>query len=397
MMQKVQGIGLALLLGAAGWLAAQEAPPVLPKEVKLFAATGAVSVAVCDEQGLLAAACRGAVSGVQLWKLDPDGVPSAEAVTLPPAVPAGAGALQVGPLRVLFHPRQPVLYVWQGCVLPPQGAPERQAADAEFRCLVVYRWTNNAMETVGSFVGGTHAFLHVGAAALAVDPEGRRLFMAPLRPVGATRTAIGWLDLDAEGLPKQTPVLKPGSLDNRGLEEFEMAWHPYRMDVPDFGDQPLWSLVAPSATVLWSGTPNGGLFIFDTENRRAAVAYCSVPGIKSSAWTMLAMDPIRPQFFGVGQYWPAIFRMAHAEGYPTLLPETRYEEGAACSSEPVVMTTEPPRVAVGGGRSVHAWTSDKNGRLGGERLVWPVPSAEVRAMAWSVRFKTLYVPAEGLP
>ena len=58
--------------------------------------------------------------------------------------------------------------------------------------------------------------------------------------------------------------------------------------------------------------------------------------------------PTLPLVYGVGHGHHIVFRIAHAEGYPTLMPQTHRYDGVRFLSRPTVVKGDPYALTVGG-------------------------------------------------
>jgi len=348
--------------------------------------------AVADGDTLLIVGQRGlADRQLSVFRLDKSGMPATD----PPAPivlprPDGLKEFAHYPISIVMHPRLPLVYVWQDVAAPPAETIAQRPALGEFDHLHVFRLEGALLKPAGSFGRGPE-YSHANTiGTLAIDSEGKRLFLPNLRDE-AGQKAIGYFDLDAAGAPLKVPVPTPGNLDGFGLDKFEMQLRPHRVTIgADCG-----GLMAASAQVVVFGTA-GGVAFWDTENRRGALGYLYVP--QTPGLCLIGGDRTPARIFGVAhEGGDALLSIAHAGGYLTLVPQVvQLGSTAHLRSAPVVMSGKTKRVAVGGINAVHLipFTGDK---LAGAAATLPVQAPSLRALAYSRAHDRLYVAVEKLP
>ena len=142
-----------------------------------------------------------------VFRLGSDGRPSGEPswVTLPK--PDVLSKNVSYPLGLLFHPRLPLLYVWQDVIGPPPTKQEKNPEFAdylEFDHLLIYEIKDGALELLQT--GARGAGFHCGllGGTMGFDFAAQRLFVP--NSVGSTydEAGIGFYALDDEGMPARS-------------------------------------------------------------------------------------------------------------------------------------------------------------------------------------------------
>jgi len=388
---------LLVLIGSAlGSVPARAADPFAEKIVRIVA-PGATSLAISDNVSVLAIGQGGAKPSLALLPLDAAGQP-AKAPPLPIELPKPASLAEtaVYPLGVCFHPALPRLYVWRDAAVPNADKKLREAAHRDFAHLVVLDLTGGSAKPLGQFAQGPEFACAQPEGAVGTDPEARRIFLPNMRNPETGAAAIGYYDLDAQGLPKPGPVPIEGSLDGRGLNLFKMEVRPVRIDVDAYRGLPTgWGFFAPTPDVVIFGGSQG-LALWDTTNRRGALSQFTIH--QTSSDCRIGGHKAFGYVYGAGKDHCSVFAMAHVNGFLTMLPQIVNASAARCQSAPVVILGQPNRLAVGGENCLYLFTLDREGRFAGPNnySVVPVPETKVRAIAYSEKFGRLYVAVEKL-
>ncbi len=376
-------MGLALL-GLPAWL--QGAPPdkvegrVVENLVVRVPATDARCMAALEQDKtrlLVVGEGSDVPSARRLWMVYPDakgGIPS----QTPVVVPWPKDVDTAHPVSMICHPREPILYVWR------HDAEQEAKPDPpeDFAHLLVYAFGKRgaAPELQASLCRGVRYSARALPSFMNLDPEGKRLFLPNLRrqpDKGALRSAVGYLQLGEEGLPRMK--------DDRAI--LNLA------DVADFQSLPNGRGFCPVNPRLLLMATEGGLLLWDVMDRRAGLSRVLFPGmVRRQGW--LAGDERRVYWAGDGI--GTLVTMRHAEGYPTLLPDIHPIEGAVFSSPPVVLTGNPRRLAVGARDEVVLAGLQRDGSFSGRDTRLPLPGqGAVTIMAWMPGIQRLYLPFDG--
>jgi len=399
-------------------------------------APGTSCMAQNDALRLVIAGCADEPEGhLLLFSLDSDGL-LLEAMPTTVSLPGtdGLDNFSRKPLALLFHPTLPLLYVWQDIEPHRDVASKKTTIEDHLSHLLIYAVDQGTLRlemTTGS--GPSFAFAQ-SRASMATDPQGTRLFVGNLkRPKPPSETqdpndlrtqfspggaSIGYYNLDEKGMPRPTRVPVEGKLDQRGLQEFQWRVQPNPTDIGHVRGQPTGlGFVAPNRHVVLLGGVMDGPAVWDTRNRRATLSLIRIPhperdyapgsepGPDSPVLAMkgfghnniIGPHGTLPIIYGAQLNGPMLYRVEHAEGYPTMLPSTTIVSNAAFHSAPLTAGTLNPHLVVGGKNGLHMIMLDTKGRFTPEFTRVELPNPRVQAIAYSRRFDRLYVPVETLP
>ena len=357
--------------------------PPLGELIVPVVAPGAICAAVSDVHDLLVIGSDDDKGQLSVFSIGSDTSPARVALPKPAALENAANRA----LGMAFHPQLPLLYVWQDV-----SADAQKVYDG-FDHLVVYAIEAASLKQVAAFGRGPEFAHGQSIGAIAIDPQGRRLFLPNLRDPGNGAAGIGYFDLDDKGMPRPTRVPIQGTLDGRGLNEFEYVIKPVRLDLSRIRPLPTGGgFVVPSAQVVMFNGAAHGPAVWDTQNRRAAIGLLPMGHLPGDC--LIAADARLPVLFGAAQNHDRLYRVAHADGYPTLMPRVIQIPGAVFHSAPVVMAAKRNRLAVGGAGKVHLVTLDKLGQFTDEFQTVTVENPAVRAMAYSYESSRLYVAVQ---
>ena len=380
------------------WLAphvrAQDVPAAAVNMVTVVA-PGARCMAVSDAHGMLIVGrLAGASEQLSVHRLDDRGriaQGQPQMLTLP-AHAALADIVQY-PLDIAFHPTLPVVYVWRD-ITDPEADDKRKAVYEHFEHLLVYGIENGALKLLGAFGKGADFAFGQPRASIAVSGHGGRIFLTNLRDPANGHAGIGYFDLEDDGMPKAVPVQLEGTLDGRGLEQFDMQHRPARVTVQHLIALPTGNgLFAPTDGAVAFGGQSGPM-VWDADNRRASFGVFFIHGMP--AYCQIGAHPDVPYIFGAARATNRIFATAHADGYPSMLPHTRAVGSANFRSSPVVMVggDGPTRIAIGGVHRAYVVAIDTDGRFLDHMEEITLINASVEAITYSTKHDRLYVPVE---
>lgn len=377
---------------------AESSPATFPtNRISQVVVPHAAVCAVSERHSLLVVGAIGdAAEALWVYTLDENGVPleaSARAVPLPaPATLAGVGRAA---LALIFHPSQPLLYVWQDVSTQKLDVAQQAAMYDTFDHLVVMTVTNAELVQKGGFARGPTFASGQTYAAITVPPDGSRVFLPNLRvPTSPPKEqqAVGYYDLDDAGMPVPVPVPIKGSLDGHGLNRFEQKMVATKIHLGQVQGYPIgYGFFAPSRRVLLFGGAYGPI-LWDTENRRGALAALYVRSMGTDV--LIGGDPAIPAVFGATLGGDSMIRVELAEGFPTLAPQMITVSSAKFQSPPLVMPGRPHRLAVGDVNAVRIIPLDPENRLTAAAQVVPLIQDSVRAIAYSAKFQRLYVAVD---
>lgn len=318
---------------------------------------------------------------VSIFSLDARGVPSAEPTyTLAlPQVPA-LGEHKNFPISLLFHPRLPLLYVWQETLGPPLGSARNNVVLREFDHLLVYKLSPGQPPQLRLATGRGMEFAYShGRGSIALDPAAGKMYLPNLRALESPDTtstpAIGYLKLDAQGLPR-----REGEKLDLTVEAVPQTGYPTGMGfAPGAGD-----------AVVVGQAP--GPMTWDPANRRARFCTFYLTPSLPGAYRLTA-HPQKPVIYLSAIGYSYAFRMEHADGYLSLLPQVLNLAGAVMQSPPIVLTRQN-KIAIGGVQGVYVINLDERGALTDSAVKAPVANPAVEVMAYSEKFDRLYVMTE---
>lgn len=358
-------------------LLAQGAMAQMPasNRVVMLPSFKAICMAIDEREGFLAIGERdpsNTQGRVTLYKLNPQGVPVGAPVYSPLSSPAAAGQRNMRPTGMAFHPTRPLLYLWQDLDVKKTDAALAKSIQTSLEHLLVLKIAPNTVTQVFSGAVGTLFAFGQAHARIAIEPEGRRLFMPNMRAPGNGNPAIGYYDLDSEGLPMERdnePAIAWVDTSQVLVHPTGLGFHPASKNV-----------------TLFSG--HHGPAVWDTENRLAPLCALPLAGVPAEA-NLIAGHPALPIVYGAGAN--VIFGMEHSGGFPTMLPWKIAIPNAAFCSLPIVMSRAPSFLAVGESKRIWFVALDQNGRFSGQPANMSVASESPRAIAYSQKFDRLYI------
>jgi hypothetical protein len=142
---------------------------------------------------------------VSLVRLDAKGNPAAYSIPLklPPLAPTLAKFANY-PLALAFHPRLPLLYVWQEINVPFGNPPAAPLPGLEqFDHLLIYSVAKDTPELIVGLCRGPYFLYGMTGGGLAVDKTGSYLYVPNMKdPKNYSNFLFGRFALDEAGLPK---------------------------------------------------------------------------------------------------------------------------------------------------------------------------------------------------
>ena len=375
------------------------------------------SAAVSDAHGLLAFTHHPRPGGpqVSLCRLDRDGKPEEKPATLALPSPNGLGALPTVALSLAFHPKLPLLYVWQDVVLSkdkgnniiPLTAAEEAAAN-QLDHLFIYRLDKGEAKLLVGLCRGEKFGRGAPAGDVGIDPDHGRLYIPNIRPNAKQRIlVVGSFVLDRQGLPLPG---KEGSDDDTSLEARVKAINDLKNDGKPILPQRVAPLTGeafpdlPSGcgfgyvpiakdVVLFGGYHDVALITWAPDDRRTKLTVYQGDGGYRCYYPV--MHPSLPVVYSAFMNAPWLFRFDMADGFPAMVPTHIELRGAEFFSPPLIVR-KTGELVFGGRDRVFAIKLDDKGRLTDERRQMVVGSQRVEAVAYSEKYDRLYVGVEKL-
>jgi hypothetical protein len=342
---------------------------------------------------------------VSLVKLDDQGNPSPVTITVKLPRPAALEAgIQQYAASAAFHPKLPLLYVWQDLELHPHDpASQAKAGLDEFDHLVIYRLTAGEPELVGALCRGkTNYFTNQTRGQVAVDPAGERLFVPNIRhKTEPTGQHTGLQPLDADGLPLVTgvdPALPVADRAKRLVEVNASSPVVPAEQTPIEGFNLGWtahgttSSLIPLAKDLAYGGNGSSVFIWSPnrvgKNNAGWIHGLVLPGVHVS----LLSDPLArpPLLFVTASGASEFFLLQHVDHNLTMVPRQYTIPGTRLHSPPAVMVKRN-QVAIGGDYHIYLLTLDEAGRPQPEVIAARPTLCNPGTLVYSPKFDRLYV------
>lgn len=360
--------------------------------------SNALCAAVSDAASLLVIGHRATNnSHLSVFRLDANGQPTGEPTRLTLPKPAVLAANVNYPLGLLFHPRLPVLYVWQDITAPSPDKQEKHPAFTnwlEFEHLLIYAVKLTGLELVETAAHGVGFHCGLSGGTVGLDAAGKTLFLP--NSIGATwdEAGIGYYALDEQGLPKDAekddvaPV-RPKVAKPTGTSRFArtLAAVQRKRTHRYYPSGAGW--FAGQGAMVMGGY--SGCLVADFPGGTLRQAWFNLPDHIGNC--VLAGHPRLPALYLALQNTPQLFQIAHADGYVSLLPQTATVKGAQLIGAPVVLAQQA-RVAVGAPKSILLFGLAADGRLDGKAEQLPLSSASVRGMTYSEKRGRLYVAVD---
>jgi hypothetical protein len=345
-------------------------------------------------------------ASLSLVRLDAKGNPVPFAI--PWKLPPRPGALAKFPSYTVggaFHPKLPLLYVWQDVGVPytAPGAADPTPDLKLFDHLLIYNLAKEPPELVVSLCRGPDYVYGQSAGGLAVDAAAEHLYVPNLHePKNQGMFHFGRFKLDADGLPvvdekdaKQPAAARIKKLTDlnttRGIVPYQQTPVEY-VTLFQFNGIGYGHAFFPLTrdTVLVAAWP--GLMIWRPDDK---VATLSGLPCKFTGHMRLALHPRMPLNYAMPAFQSAdsVFVAGHAEGFLTLLPRQFVFQGTRLSSSPAILA-KVGKLAVGGHHHVYMVGLDDKGEPRGEVSRIRVLNPQVRALLYSELFDRLYVAVE---
>jgi hypothetical protein len=344
-------------------------------------------------------------ANLSLVRLDAKGNPSAYAISwkLPPR-PGTLGKVAGYALSAAFHPKLPLLYVWQDAAVPYSTPGQKDPPDVQLLDhLLIYNFTREPPELVASLCRGPEYVYGQSAGGLAVDASGEHLYVPNLHEVkNQGFFHFGRFKLDADGLPvlDAKDVGQPAAVR---VKKLTVASTTKGISPPE--QSPLEYIYMFSFNAMGYGTwfqplgkevvlvgANPGLMIWRPGDK--VVALSGLP-LKGGGDNRLGLHPKLPLVYAMPAWTSSdsVFLAGLSDGYLTLLPRQYVFSETRLSSAPAVVAGGS-KLAVGGHYHVYFVDLDDKGEPRGEVSRVRVLNPQVRALVYSPAFDRLYVGVE---
>ena len=390
----------------AGDLAAQpriELPPA--REGKLDLLTRVMlaepaSAALSDPHGLLAF-CHDRLmtdAHVSLVKLDAKGNPSPAPLSWKiPHLPA----LTKNPnyaLSAVFHPKLPLLYVWQDFTFHYVNPPPKTPAEMyQFNHLLIYDVAKESPELLASLCRGEQYVFGFHGGNLAIDTGGSFLYVPNLREIkNAGSMQVGRFKLDADGFPDlgEKEAKAPRAVRAKRLTDLNPAPHQITpVDYVYVFAMNQWGVgqsFIPLGNEAVLATGYQGLFAWHPDDKNIQVH--GLP-LKKPGRHLLGMHPQLPALFATTVDSKSLSWVEQTDGFLTRLPRQFIFPHSKLYSPPVVLA-KTNQLAVGGQHAVFILNLDAKGMPAAECMKASVFNPTVKALVYSERFNRLYVGVE---
>lgn len=338
--------------------------------------------AVSDVASLLAVGHRTGESHVSLFTLDAQGQLTT-AATLSLTLPKPDGLVPKNrPLCLVFHPKKPLLYVWQDVEAKAGGIPD--VSGRELDHLLIYDVAKSPPVLVRALARGAEYAIGNPAGAIALSRSAGRLYVPnlildPAKPTAAA--SLGYFNLDAEGLPVDADQQPTTNLAFRITKpNWALSGFPCGASYVPL-DQDAVVTTNRTGTVTWNAANAASPF--------NAVMQRSFLGKYDN--DRLAGHPTLPMLYGSGLGTNEVWCMEHVDGFPTLTPQRVTIEKAVLTSGPLLLSRRN-QVALAGSDKVYVVDLDANGRF--KPALAKVRAPRAAAMAYAARFDSLYVAVE---
>ena len=343
-------------------------------------APGSVIMAAGDAQNMLAVGVlAGTRAKVNLYNLAADGSAAAAGVIDLPLAPE-LEKIAVRPVSLVFHPKLPLLYVWQELLATPADIadPKKPFIKEKFFHGLIYQVGAGGPKLLESFANGwAFDFAPGSYNSLAISPTGKRIF-PPAAFVGnegpASGTALAYYELGDDGLTvkgddKITPLL------------VRQPWG----DAASYG----WGCVPGNDNVVVIAQ-RSGICTWDIDNRlaRYTVFYLNVNG----GSLRIGGESAAPAIYASSVASGNAYSMQHVEGYITLVPKT-IALPVPLTSRPVAMTKRKI-AAIPAKEHVYLAGVDDNGDFTGKVMDVSSVGFMGYSMAYSQKTDRVYITVE---
>lgn len=340
---------------------------------------GAMVMAVHSVQPWLAVGRQGGVDeAVRIYRLEADGQRAASPwVTLSaPPVPAAVKPQTV--VDLVFHPREPLLYVRWGWSAESLADPKTRAASTNLGCLAIYPLTETGLGRAELFARGAMFAAGLKPGRMAIEADARRLYLSNLTLGSGIGLGLGSLPLLTNGWPR--------------LSDGE--WLPVTINVDVLRGPPNgWGFLACSNALIF-GT-QFGLATWDAGNRLAPLGVLPIQELVNQIWAGGVAEI--PAAYGLEVDRSLAIGVAQSDGFLSGRPQTLTVEGAAFCAPPAVISRPPMYVAAPSPAKVDLLSINALGNFDGAVERRPATGGKIWDVKYSARADRLYVLQEVTP
>lgn len=365
----------------------------------------ATCAAVCDRLSVVAVGHHSKEgTQVALFPLDAAGKPGAEPLRIPLPKPEALAAHANYPLGLLFHPKLPLLYVWQDIEsLPKEQQDEKNPAFApwlEFDHLLIYAVNGQSLDLVHS--GARGAGFHLGQAGgtVGLDFELRHLFVPNTRGETPEEGGLACYPLDANGLPEND------------LEEAAERRKPGGEEVPveKSAANKKARRIKPKKDVSCRKVPTGlgwhagreamvmgghmGCLMADFHDGSLRRAWFDTNELATLGWASIAGHPEKPVLYMCLEGSRFAYSIGQVNGWISLLPQKATLAGNVLLQGPPVVLSKQGKVAFGDAKSIQLFGLAPDGRFDGTCTQIPLPAGAIHGLAYSEKHARLYVAVD---
>jgi len=367
------------------------APAILeqvPGVVKVSAAR-AMCAAVSDQHSMLIVGCQAlkASEGKELlvYKLGPSGDPVGEPEVISTPKPPEVNDFPNQVIAVEFHPKLPLVYVWQDT--EDKKTKRAEAVNEKYPHLIIYKVEpGGKLSLVAQAATGSRFDMNNLWGDLALSANGDRLYVPNLRTSAKSGfSAAGFMTLDPKtGLP----ALQEDE-DGKPIPKREAV---RLFPIGQFGSD---SIPAGNGYVVGSEgnfITNGyvTLVTFDPNNRQGHTMAYYPPWGGGNIRVSGHPDPKVWRMYAVNLGSPSFYSLQHSDGFTTGVPQMMAITGMTGYTEAIVMPKRS-KLAIGGSNALYMVTTTADGQLTNEVVGVKVNNPTLRAVAYSPRFDKVYV------
>ncbi len=351
--------------------------------------------AVSDQFNILVVGSQAlkASEGKELYvfKLGPNGEPTGapEIVSTPKIAEVGEFPNQV--LSIKFHPKLPLMYVWQDT--DDKKTKRADAVNEKYPHLIIYSVDPSGKLTLAAQGAiGTQFDINNIWGDMAFSPQGDKLYVPNLRtPAKSSFSAAGYIGLDpktgmiaTEDTEQKDPITKATVVVKKEIVKY-WPLHQYGADSLPTGNG--YVVGSEGAFITNANAAFGG---FDPNNRQGWMILYYPPFTGANLRLSAHPNPKNWRFYATALGYGYFYSMAHADGYTTGVPQMLSVAGLTIYSECVLMTKRNQLVA-GGANQICVVTLTPEGLLTKDVFVAKANNPTVRAIAYSERADKLFI------